>query len=235
MYIEFAAARPVSGASWTSDEQQVKLEDSFEVSAPVERVWDFMLDLERVTPCMPGAELIELPDERTWKGKVKIKLGAVSLSYATTAVIAEQDDQARRVVIEASGRETRGKGTAKATIESRLEPGADGTTRVVMSTDLTISGAVAQYGRGMIADVSKRLTSEFANCLGERIAAPDAGDGGDGAPSGGDRAAAPAAAEPAPVAKPIGGLRLGAWALWRAIVRFFGRVGRAIAAPFRRG
>jgi carbon monoxide dehydrogenase subunit G len=214
----------------------VKLEDTFEVSAAPERVWDFMLDLEQVTPCMPGAELTELPDPRTWKGKVKIKLGAVSLAYAATAVIAEQDEQARKVVIDANGRETRGKGTAKAKIESHLEPTGDG-TRVVMSTDLTISGAVAQYGRGMIADVSKRLTGEFAECLGKRIAAPAAAEGGaaeaQAAGDGGE--GTPAPAEPAPVAKPIGGLRLGAWALWRAIVRFLERVGRAIAGLFRRG
>jgi uncharacterized protein len=206
----------------------VELEDAFEVAAPPERVWDFMLDLEQVTPCMPGAELTELPDPRTWKGKVKIKLGAVSLAYAATAVIAEQDEQARRVVIEANGRETRGKGTAKATIESHLEPAGDGVTRVTMHTDLTISGAVAQYGRGMIADVSKRLTGEFAECLGARIAAPAA------AAEDGDEAGSPTTTEPAPVAKPIGGLRLGIWAFWRAIVRFFSRIGRAIAAPFRR-
>jgi uncharacterized protein len=214
----------------------VELENSFEVTAPPERVWDFMLDLEQVTPCMPGAELTELPDPRTWKGKVKIKLGAVSLAYAATAVIAEHDEQARRVVIDANGRETRGKGTAKAKIESHLEPVGDG-TRVVMSTDLTISGPVAQYGRGMIADVSKRLTGEFAECLSKRIAAPPAAaeDGADARASAGGDGEAPAPAEPAPVAKPIGGLRLGAWALWRAIVRFFGRIGGAVAALFRRG
>ena len=213
----------------------MKLEDTFEVSAPPERVWDFMIDLEQVTPCMPGAELTELPDPRTWKGKVKIKLGAVSLAYAATAVIAEQDEQARKVVIDANGRETRGKGTAKAKIESHLEPTGDG-TRVVMSTDLTISGAVAQYGRGMIADVSKRLTGEFAECLGKRIAAPaPAGGGAPEAQAAGDGEESPAPAEPAPVAKPIGGLRLGAWALWRAVARFFGRIGNAIGRLFRRG
>jgi uncharacterized protein len=204
----------------------MELEDSFEVAAPAERVWDFMLDLERVTQCMPGAELIELPDPRSWKGNLKVKLGAISLTYAADAVIADQDEQARHVVIEANGRETRGKGTAKATIDSHLEPAGDGVTRVVMNTDLTISGAVAQYGRGMIADVSKRLTGEFADCLGARIAPPATAQGGE--------TAAPAAADPAAVAKPVGGLRLGLWALWRAIVRLFGRLGRAVAAPFRR-
>jgi uncharacterized protein len=149
----------------------VKLEDTFDVPAPPERVWEFMLDLERVTPCMPGAELEEMPDEDTWKGRVNVKLGAVSLSYAATAVIDERDEQGRRVVIKADARETRGKGTATATIEAHLEPMDDAGTRVVMNTDLMILGAVAQYGRGMIADVSKHLTGQFAECLKARIAA----------------------------------------------------------------
>ena len=150
-------------------------------------------------------------------------------------------------MIDAGGRETRGKGTAKARIESRLEPTADDGTRVVMETDLAITGAVAQYGRGMIADVSKRLTGEFAKCLGERIAAAPSttaaapADQADDATAGSGAAAAepaPAAAagavaEPAPVAKPIGGLRLGLWALWRAIARLGSRIGHALTAPFR--
>jgi carbon monoxide dehydrogenase subunit G len=205
----------------------VELENSFAVAAPPDRVWEFLLDLERVTPCMPGAELEELVDERTWKGSVTVRLGAVKLSYASTVVIEERDDAQRRVVLKASGREKRGKGMANATINSRVEAGADGSAHVTMSTDLTISGAVAQYGRGMIADVSKRLTDEFASCLQAQLAAqpagaapgtgPEAGEAGSGAPS--------AAAPPAPPqAKPISGIRLALWALLRAIGRFFKRL-----------
>ena len=104
----------------------MELENSFEVAAPPERVWEFLLDLERVTPCMPGAELEELVDERTWKGSVTVKLGAVKLSYASTVVIEERDDAAHRVVLKASGREKRGKGMANATINSQVEPAGDG-------------------------------------------------------------------------------------------------------------
>jgi carbon monoxide dehydrogenase subunit G len=196
----------------------VELENAFEVEAPPDRVWDFLLDLERVTPCMPGAELTDLPDERTWKGKVTVKLGAVSLSYAATSVIEEKDEQSRRAVLKASGRETRGKGMASATINSNLEPAGDGGTRVTMHTDLTISGAAAQYGRGMIADVSKRLTDEFAACLKARI-----------------EASGEEAGEEAPArAKPIGGIRLGLWALARALRGLFARIGRALGSLFRR-
>jgi len=200
----------------------MEFENAFEVGAPPEHVWDFLLDLERVTPCMPGAELTELPDERTWKGKVTVKLGAVSLSYAATVVVEEQDEQRGTARLKASGRETRGKGTASATINSKLEPIDDGSTRVVMQTDLTITGPAAQYGRGMIADVSARLTREFADCLKARIEAPEAEPGAEVAP------------EAAPAAKPISGIRLGLWALARAVGRFFARIGRAISSLFRR-
>src|SRR5262245_8927091 len=168
----------------------MELEDSFDVPAPPESVWDFLLDLERVTPCMPGAELEELVDERTWKGSVTVKLGAVKLAYASTVVIEERDDAERRVVLKASGREKRGKGMANATIRSQVQQ-ADGVTHVTMTTDLTISGAVAQYGRGMIADVSKRLTGEFANCLQAQLAdgQPATRDPGQAAGPGRRRAA----------------------------------------------
>jgi carbon monoxide dehydrogenase subunit G len=194
----------------------MELENSFEVPAPPDLVWNYLLDLEQVTPCMPGAELEELVDERTWKGSVTIKLGAVKLSYASTVVIEERDDAARRILMKASGREKRGKGTANATINSKVEDPGDGTSRVTMATDLTISGAVAQYGRGMIADVSKRLTGEFADCLKARLASQPAG-----------RPPAGASADPLPRARPIGGLRLGLWAL-------LGAIARAIRRLFRR-
>jgi len=204
----------------------MELEDSFDVPAPPERVWDFLLDLERVTPCMPGAELEELVDERTWKGSVTVKLGAVKLAYASTVVIEERDDAERRVVLKASGREKRGKGMANATIRSQVQQ-ADGVTHVTMTTDLTISGAVAQYGRGMIADVSKRLTGEFANCLQAQLAdgQPATTGPGEAAVPGETTAATPSA--PPAKAKPIGGIRLALWALFRAIrrglKRLFGR------------
>jgi len=196
----------------------VELENAFEVQAPPEHVWDFLLDLERVTPCMPGAELTELPDDRTWKGKVTVKLGAVSLSYAATVVIDEKDEQGRSVVMKASGRETRGRGMASATINSSVASAGDGGTRVVLGTDLTISGPAAQYGRGMIADVSKRLTDQFADCLRARIAGPVEAAG----------------EERASTAKPIGGIRLALWTMARAVSRLFVRIGGAVRSLFRR-
>jgi carbon monoxide dehydrogenase subunit G len=183
----------------------MKLTNSFEVAAPPERVWDFLLDLERVTPCMPGAELLELPDDRTWKGKVNVKLGAVTFAYGVTVVIEAEDEAAYTVTLKANGRELRGKGMAAATINSRVEPASGGGSRVDVVTDLTISGAVAQYGRGMIGVVAERLTGEFADCLQAHLAAP------------------PDAPPPQEVqaAKPIGGLRLLVWAVVRAFTSLF--------------
>lgn len=188
------------------------IENSFEVDAPLERVWAFLLDVERVAPCMPGCQLTETVDERTWKGKVNVKLGPVSLSFAGTAVLEEQDDVAHRVVLKASGMEQRGKGAATAIVTSWLEP-VDGGTRVQIKQDITISGAVAQFSRGMMQDVSERLTKQFADTLQANMAAEE------------EAQAAGAEAPPPPVAaKPVSGIRLGLWALFRAIGRFFRRL-----------
>ncbi len=186
----------------------MKLENSFTVPGAPDDVWDFMLDVERVIPCMPGAEITEAVDERTWKGRIKVKLGPVSLSFAGTVVRDETDEAARRVVLKARGAEARGKGMASATIISRLEA-ADNGTRVGILTDLSLSGAVAQYGRGLISDVSQRFTDQFADCIAGQLAY-SAGAG---------------AAAPAPAAKPISGIRLGLWALLGAVGRLL-RPGR---------
>jgi carbon monoxide dehydrogenase subunit G len=197
------------------------IEDSFEVPEQADRVWAFLLDVERVAPCMPGAELTEIVDDRTWKGKVAVKIGPVGLSFAGTAVMEERDDIARRAVLRAEGTEVRGKGAATAVLTSRLEAAADGGTRVLMQADVSLSGAAAQYGRGMITDISKRLTRQFADCLRDRLTKVPEGP-------------QPSGEATVPAARPIGGLRLGAWALVRALGRFFGRVWGAIAGSGRR-
>lgn len=195
------------------DAPRMQIENEFTVAAPIDRVWAYLLDVERVAPCMPGAELTEVVDDHTWKGKTSIKVGPVALSFAGTVVLQERDDAAHRVVLKAQGMEQRGKGAASASVVSRLEEVAAG-TKVSLQADLTISGAVAQYGRGMIQDISQRLTSEFAACLEQNIAAEAAATPG--------TATEPAA--PAAVAQPVKGFRLGLWAAWRAIARFFRRL-----------
>jgi carbon monoxide dehydrogenase subunit G len=190
----------------------MELHNEFDVPAPVDAVWAYMLDVEKIAPCMPGAELTEVVDDRNWKGKVTVKVGPVSMSFIGAVTMQERDDAAKRVVLKADGRDSRGKGSASANVTARMEPAGNGTT-VSIDTDLTITGAAAQYARGgMIQDVSGRLTQEFASCLQANIGAATQAQEGD---------------EPIKVvtATPVRGFRLGLWAFWRAIVRFFKRLG----------
>jgi hypothetical protein len=172
---------------------------------------------------MPGAELTETIDETSWKGKVNMKLGPVSLGFAGTVAMEERDDAEHRVVLRARGMEEKGKGAANAAVTSWLEE-AEGGTLVKMTADIQLSGAVAQLSRGLLPEVSRKLTAQFAECLHESMlaaeqvpaaaaAAPDVGSGP------GEGATRPA---PAPVkAKPISGIRLGLSAVWAAIAGFF--------------
>src|SRR5213083_2801343 len=113
----------------------MRIENDFTVQAPIERVWDYLLDVEKVAPCMPGAQLTDIVDDRTWKGKTNIKIGPVSLSFAGTVVMEERDDQAHRVRLAAKGMEQRGKGAASASVVSHLETVEGGGTKVAMETD----------------------------------------------------------------------------------------------------
>ena len=191
------------------------IENEFTVAAPADDLWAYLLDVERIAPCMPGAELTETVDDRTWKGKVTMKLGPVSLSFAGTVAIEERDDVAYRVKLVAKGMEERGKGAANASVTSWLEPG-DGATTVKMSADINLTGAVAQLSRGLLPEVSKKLTRQFADCLQADMQAGDATPAADGD-------VAPAV----PKAQAIGGIRLGLSAIWSAIARavrkLFGR------------
>jgi carbon monoxide dehydrogenase subunit G len=174
----------------------VRLEHAFEVAAPVETVWGLLLDLERVAPCLPGGEVTEKIDDRTYKANVKVKLGPMQLTYRGDITITEADEAERRTVMQAKASEARGQGTARATITTRLAA-HEGGTRAEVTTDLDLTGRVAQMGRGIVSDVSNRLMGQFAECLSERASA-------EAAPA---TAAAPAAAPQTP-ARPIGGMGL---------------------------
>lgn len=199
----------------------MQLENSFEVDAPVARVWSYLLDVERVAPCMPGASLTERVDDDNFKGKVTVKVGPVSLTYAGKVAFVERDEGARRVVMKGQGTEQRGKGAASATITSTLHD-HDGKTKVDIVQELNVQGQAAQFGRGMMQDVSARLTRQFAECLQKNMAAEQTVP----APEGEPGAAAPAPGPMQTQAKPIQGLRLGWFALKAAVVRFFKRLFR---------
>ncbi|MEU7057130.1 SRPBCC family protein [Streptomyces sp. NPDC046197] len=145
----------------------MELHHEFTVPVPVADAWRALLDIERIAPCLPGASVEEY-DGKTVTGSVKVKLGPITVSYKGTAVFEEQDEAAHRIVLIASGRETRGQGTARATVTGELQE-RDGSTAVSVRTDLTVTGRPAQFGRGVLAEVGDRLVGQFAECLSHRL------------------------------------------------------------------
>lgn len=199
------------------------IENGFTVAASPDTVWAHLLDVEKVAPCMPGAELTETVDDRNWKGKVLIAFGPVKMSFAGTVTLDDLDDEGRRVRLHAKGTEQKGKGAASAKVTSWLEPTGDGGTQVSMEADIALTGAAAQLSRGLLPEISQKLTQRFADCLqanltaGAGIAAVEEPDLT--APEG----------PTTTVAKPVGGVRLALSALWARIVgvvrRLFGSKG----------
>jgi hypothetical protein len=141
----------------------VKIEDEFRVDVPVDEAWKVLLDVERIAPCMPGAQLQEIEGDE-YRGIVKIKVGPITAQYKGAARIERADESAHTVVLKAEGRDTRGQGNASATVTATLTPDGSGTV-VHIDTDLNITGKVAQFGRGVMADVSGKLLGQFASNL----------------------------------------------------------------------
>ena len=228
--------------------RRMEIENSFTVTAPADRVYSHLLDVNNVVRCVPGAELSEMVDADTFKGKVKIKVGPVTVSYNGTARITERDAADRTATLRAEGRETTGSGSANAT--TRMSVTEDGASSVVtLATDFTVVGRIAQFGRGIMEDVSKHLVGQMADCIRATLEAGEAGGGADAATAGADGAAsggwaststpsspsgssgstnpAAAAAPPAPAAE------IDAFALGRAVAK--DRISRAGPAPIAVG
>lgn len=186
----------------------MELQDSFEVPLPPGEAWEVLLDIERIAPCLPGARLTEVVDERTYKGEVAVRLGPVALTFSGQARIEEIDDAGLKARVKAEGADAKGRGGANAVVDFSLEPVGSG-SRVLIRTDLRLSGSIAQYGRGvgMIQDVSTQLIGEFADSLRAQLA----------------ESAVSAAEGPAeaPAARPISGLALMLRLIWNRIVRLF--------------
>lgn len=166
----------------------MELNNEFRVAVPVAKTWEVLTDVEKVAPCLPGATLLSV-DGDEFTGAVKVKVGPITVSYKGEAAFQEKDAAVRRVVLKASGKETRGNGNAAALVTAQLKDEGDATL-VVITTDLTISGKAAQFGRGVLADVAGNLIGQFAKSLeasvvgdaapaagvSTLVAAPDAGD-----------------------------------------------------------
>jgi len=153
----------------------MEMDHSFTVPVPPERAWDVLLDVERIAPCMPGASVDEF-DGEVVTGRIKVKVGPVSLTYRGTAKFTERDPDARVIVLEASGKETRGSGTASATVRATLEPGGEGTI-ASMHTTMNVTGRPAQFGRGVMVEVGGKLVEQFAQNLRQLITDDSAGGG----------------------------------------------------------
>ena len=202
----------------------MQLENSFSVNASPDRVFAYLLDVNKVVGCVPGAELVETVDASTFKGKVKVKVGPITVAYSGTARIAERDDAARSATLEAEGRETTGPGSARAKAHMQVE-GDGSVSTVKITTDYSIAGRVAQFGRGVMEDVSRRIVNDMASCIKanvegqalESTAAPAAAEGG-AVPA----ATPQAAAAPVATAKPINAITLFFQVLWAGIRRLFG-------------
>jgi uncharacterized protein len=193
----------------------MEITNSFAVKASPDVVYEFLLDVNNVVSCVPGAELSEVVDPNTFKGKVRIKVGPVTVSYNGTARITSRDAATRTATLEAEGKETTGSGSAQA--KTVMSVAADGdTSTVTLATDFTVVGRVAQFGRGIMEDVSRHLVGQAAECIQSKLEAPPvvAAPADGGAANGSTAAAAPT---PAPA--PSQPAALDAVALGRAVAK----------------
>jgi carbon monoxide dehydrogenase subunit G len=187
----------------------MKIEDSFEVQAPIEATWDLLNDVPAVIPCMPGAELVETRGSDEWLARLATKIGPMAMKFDAEVSRTKRDADGRSVELTTSARELKGRGKANATIASTLEPNGGG-TKVLIVTDLQLQGPVAQFGRGVVAEISAQMTQQFAAALAARLSPPEGADGD--------------AAAPAPVeSKPVPALRLLMIAIWRWFKGLFRR------------
>jgi uncharacterized protein len=186
----------------------MEFDNSFEVPLPPEQAWPVLMNVRGIAPCMPGAQLTEVVDDKAYKGNIGVRLGPVALTFAGTVVFEEIDNTNRTARVRAQGNDAKGRGSAHAVATFRLEPSAAG-SKVMVHTDLTLSGAVAQYGRGvgMIQATASALMKQFADNLKKQLAIPLAAD----AAAATEGAAMPAAA------KPISATSLAGQVLWTSI------------------
>jgi carbon monoxide dehydrogenase subunit G len=197
----------------------MEFEKSFDVPLPPDQAWAVLMDIQRIAPCMPGAELTEVVDPQTYKGKVSVRLGPVALAFGGVVKFENVDAAGHTAKVKAQGTDSKGRGGANAVVDFRIEPALGG-SKVLVHTNLQLSGAVAQYGRGVgvIEATASQLIGQFANNLKAQISAttPAASATPGAAP-------ASSAAPPPQPAAPISGFSLMANVLWTMLKRLFGR------------
>ena len=216
--MELAEGEPVYCATFISEMQ---LENSFTVGAPPARVFAYLLDVNKIVGCVPGAELSEVVDPTTFKGKVKIKVGPITVAYNGTARIADRDDANHAATLEADGRETTGPGSARA--KARMTVEADGSSSIVkIVTEYSVAGRVAQFGRGVMEDVSRRIVNDMAACIKANVEAAEPGAGGGEVASGTGPGAAPVAPPAVMTSKPVNAFGLLFSVFWARLRGVFG-------------
>jgi carbon monoxide dehydrogenase subunit G len=183
----------------------IRIEEKFQVEAPKERVWAFLLDPHKVVACAPGAQLTEVVDDRTFKGNVRVKVGMITASYSGQAHLEEVDEAAGLVRMLAQGKESAGSGSARATLQARVRPLSDSATEVEVTADIDVVGRLMQFGRGMVQDVSRQLFRQFVACVKQQLENPEAG-------------------APPKSGEPISGISLAAEAARSSLGRLMGRL-----------
>lgn len=186
-----------------------KVDETFEVQAPVQRVWEYLIDPARVAMCLPGAELLESRDDQTYLGAVKVKVGPVTMSYKGVVKFTELDEQARVVRLVGEAREAGGGGSARLSMRSKINPLDDGGSQVVVEAEVDLVGKIVQFGRGMIEEVSRQLFRQFSACVKQHLEVEEAAN---------------VEEPPAPKTEAVSATTLGFRALGAIIARFFRRL-----------
>lgn len=199
-----------------------KIEERFEVQAPVERVWEYLIDPARVVQCLPGAELLESQDDRTFLGAIKVKIGPLSMSYKGQAKFTDIDDQAHQVRMVGDAREVGGSGSTKVTMVSTVAPLSGGGSEVLVNAEIDLVGKIVQFGRGMIEEVSRQMFRQFSACVKSKLEV--AIDPQPAIEELAGNPVQPVEKEAANEIREVNAVPLALRAFWAIIVRFFKRL-----------
>jgi carbon monoxide dehydrogenase subunit G len=189
-----------------------KIEERFEVQAPVERVWKYLIDPQSVVQCLPGAELLEQQDEHNFLGAIKVKVGPLAMSYKGRAKFTEVNEETHQVRMVGDAREVGGSGSTKVSMLSTVTPLAGGGSEVSVNADVELVGKIVQFGRGMIEEVSRQMFRQFSTCVKQKLEVPV------------EESQQPAEAAPPPETKAVAAAPIAFRALWAIIARFFRRL-----------